>query len=94
MDVRIGCEAIVAVSQPSLNIFHGITQVHHDRGATMSEIVEANFSEAILYKQLLKFLADEVRLEQHTDAVHTYKISVILVIGIATQLHLRHLLIA
>ena len=91
MNIGISGEIIVAVSEPLLDILHRIIQVQHDGGAAMPQVVEADGAQAVLYQNLLEFLAHEVRLEQHAHLVHADEVQVLPVIAGTAKLHLVHL---
>ena len=54
----------VAVSQPILNLLHWDTICQHERGTTMSEIVEADTPQPICIQQLRKLLRHIMRLDK------------------------------
>ena len=91
MDIGVGGEIIVAVAKPLLDILHRIVQVQHDGGAAMSEVVEADGAQAVLYQNLLEFLAHEIRLQQHSHLVHADEVQVLPVVAGTANLHLGHL---
>ena len=91
VDIGVGSEVIVGMAQPLLDILHCIIQVQHDRGAAVTEVVEADGTQAVLYQNLLEFLAHEVRLEQHAHLVHADEVQVFPVIAGTAKLHLGHL---
>ena len=42
------------MSQPGLNVLQRVTQVQHDRGAAVPQIVEADAAELVFLQDLLK----------------------------------------
>lgn len=93
MDVSVRCEVVVAVSQPGLDILHGITQVKHDGGAAMSEVMKADTSKTILVQKLLEFLGDIVGLDKSASVVNTDEVQVAGVVVVAHDLMVAHLLL-
>ena len=91
MDIGVGGEIIVAVAKPLLDILHRIVQVQHDGGAAVPQVVEADRAQAVLYQNLLEFLAHEIRLEQHAHLVHADEVQVLPVVASTAKLHLGHL---
>ena len=94
MDIGVGGEVIVAVAEPLLDILHRIIQVQHDGGAAVTQVVEADGAQSVLYQNLLELLAHEVRLEQHAHLVHADEVQVLPVITGTAKLHLGHLPLA
>ena len=43
-----------AVPQPFLNLLHGYAVHHHQAGTTMTQVVETNVAQIVLFKQLRK----------------------------------------
>ena len=91
MDIGVGGKIIVAVAEPLLDILHRIVQVQHDGGAAVPQVMEPNGAQAVLYQNLLEFLAHEVRLEQHAHLVHADEIQVFPVIAGTADLLLSQL---
>lgn len=81
MDIGVGCEAVIAVPQPHLNILHRIAQIQEDGRAGMPKVVETDGAQGILFQQLLEFLAYKVRLQEHAHIVHAYEVQVVPVVG-------------
>ena len=82
------------MAEPLLDIFHRIVQVQHDGGAAVPQVVEPDGAQAVLYQNLLEFLAHEVRLQQHAHLVHADEVQVFPVIAGTANLHLGHLPLA
>ena len=57
----------------------------------MPQVVEPDGTQAVLYQNLLEFLAYEVRLEQHAHLVHADEVQVLPVVAGTANLHLGHL---
>ena len=64
MGIDICRRGKVAVSQPILNLLHRDTVCQHERGTTMSEIMEANAPQAVCIQQLRKLLRHIMRLDE------------------------------
>lgn len=62
MQVGIRRKIIIAMAQPSLNIFQGIAQIQHNGGTAVAKVVESDGSQSILFQELLKLLGHVVRL--------------------------------
>ena len=58
----------------------------------MPKVVEPYPPQTVLYKQLLKFLRYIIRLQQHSNIVHTDEIKEILIIAVPAELPLRLLM--
>ena len=90
VDVSVRCEVVVAVSQPGLDILHGITQVKHDGGAAVSEVMEADTTKTVLVQKLLEFLGDIVRLDKCASVVNTDEVQVAGVVVVAHDVMVAH----
>lgn len=88
MDIGIGSKTVVAMPQPGLDVLHGIAKVEHNRRTAMSQIMKTNGAKPILLQNFLKFLAHEVRLQQHSHGIHADKIVVFVNVGASAELHL------
>ena len=94
VDVSVHCEVVVAVSQPDLDILHGITQVKHDGGTAMSEVMEVDTTKTILVQKLLEFLGDIVGLDEGAaPVVNTDKIQVVGIVVVSHDLMVTNLLL-
>ena len=91
VDIGIGSKAVVAMPQPGLDVLHGIAKVEHNRRAAMSQIMKTNGAKAVQLQNLLKFLTDKIRLQEHSHGIHADKIVVFVNVGASAELHLVQL---
>lgn len=80
------------MAQPSLDILHSIPKIEQNRGTAMPEIVVTDRAQIVLFQQLLKFLRNEVWLQEHTHIVYTNKVHIIPDIAAPAELHLSELM--
>ena len=74
-----------AVPQPFLNLLHGYAVHHHQAGAAMAQIVEADAGQAILPKQPVEVLRHEVGTEQFAFLIGADEIQIIGAVALAEQ---------
>lgn len=84
VDIGVSSKIIVAVTQPGLYVFHGITQIEHNCGTTVPQIMKSDLSETVFLQNLLKFLRYIVRLKKFAHIIYTDKISIPGIVTIAT----------
>ena len=54
MNVGVGSEVVVAMTQPCLNVFERVAKVEHDRCATMPQVVKTNGAQSIFIEDIKK----------------------------------------
>ena len=78
MRIDIGCCVEIAVSQPSLNVFHGDLALEQQAGASVPEFVESDFSQVILLQNKGKMLGHIVRFLGLANVVHIHIVALMI----------------
>lgn len=94
VDVGVGGEVVVAVTKPGLDVLHRISQVQHYRCTAVPKVMKADPAKSVFGQQLLEFLRNEVRLQEHAHFVYADKVQVGRIITGSTELPLGQLMSA
>ena len=81
MCINVACSADIAVSQPLLNLLQAHAIGIEQTGAAMTQVVETDFFQSVVFQYNLEMLCDEVWFDKFAHCIYIDIIQIFFAVG-------------